>query len=138
MDEEQMKSRCPKSSLVGTARLDNHRLDFTHFSQTRQCGVPDIVPSPGDFIWGLVYRVTLEDIKGLDQIEGRGRSYERGYYTVRFLDGRKIGAHAYYVIQRQSYVPPNAEYLRLMRQAVIKHSFPEEYVKLVESFVPQG
>ena len=128
MNEMQMQDRCPESTFVGIAILDGYRLGFTRYAQSRKGGVADIISEPNHSVWGLVYKVTVEDLALLDVFEGKGKAYERMNVTVRFLDGRTVEAETYYVINKQPHIQPGEEYLALLLGAVKKHKFPAEYI----------
>jgi len=114
MDEKQMNNRCPESSLVGIATLEGYRLGFTRYAQSRNGGVADIVSAPDSSVWGLVYRLTRQDLDLLDSFEGKGKAYDRMTVQVRFIDGRMVEAETYFVIDKQSNFKPGEEYLRLL------------------------
>ena len=83
MNPAQMLAHCPSAILLGPAQLLNHRLDFTLFSQTRQCGCPDIIPTPHSSVWGALYELSDPDLLLLDTYEGVPRQkYHRIEVTV--------------------------------------------------------
>jgi len=45
MDWNQIRGRCPSASFLGIAVLLDHRLAFSRYSTTRNCGVADAVKS---------------------------------------------------------------------------------------------
>lgn len=137
MDQEQMKKRCPGSSLVGVGVLQNHRLGFTYRSTKRKCGVADIVPTTGAQVWGLVYQLSQSDWERLDKCEGRGTAYEcRSYKIHLFPDNSTITVDAYYVMNPEDFVPPNDEYLQLILNVAKKNRFPEEYIRQIGGTKP--
>ena len=128
MDEPQMQDRCPDSRFVGIALLDGYRLGYTRFSKKRNGGVADIVSAPGNSVWGLVYKLTPQDLELLDSFEDKGKAYDRMAVKVRFLDGRVVEAETYYVISKQGDIKPSEEYLDLLLKAACKYRFPREYI----------
>ena len=40
---------------VGVARIDAHRIGFTHRSAIRGGGVADLVAAPGRVVWGALH-----------------------------------------------------------------------------------
>jgi gamma-glutamylcyclotransferase (GGCT)/AIG2-like uncharacterized protein YtfP len=77
MDPAKLLSHCPSAILLGPAQLTNYQLSFTLFSQTRQCGCPDIIPQPGSSVWGALYTLSDPDLLQLDLYEGVPRQKYR-------------------------------------------------------------
>jgi hypothetical protein len=70
MNEEQMQKRCPNAKPIGKAILKDHKIAFTRESNKWKCAVADILVSPGDNVWGVLYSITEEDLSNLDKHEG--------------------------------------------------------------------
>jgi len=70
MNPEQMLKRCPNAIEIGAAVLRDHKIGFTRNSKTWSCGTADILVSPGDEVWGVLYSVTESDLVVLDRYEG--------------------------------------------------------------------
>lgn len=66
-----MKGRCPDSLFVGLARLDNWKW---HINSTQYA---NIVPSPGDVVYGSLFFLSPRDEAGLDESEGVPWLYEK-------------------------------------------------------------
>ena len=82
MDLRQMRRRCPSYRFVSIAKLEDHKLAFTRRSPRRRCGVADVIPSPGEEVWGVLYNIkTRRDVLALDRAEGykAGRKRVNGY-----------------------------------------------------------
>ena len=87
MNREQMLSRCPSSKRIGIAYLIDHKIAFTHFSSKRKSAVADILVSPGDEVWGILYKITINDLAELDKKEGFPNVYRRVSLIVKKLRG---------------------------------------------------
>ena len=74
INEEQMRRRCPHSSLQGKATLPGYQF----FINKR--GVASIRRKPGKQVWGLIYTLTQNDEDSLDSHEGVPK-----YYTKKDL-----------------------------------------------------
>jgi gamma-glutamylcyclotransferase len=70
MDFNEMRKASPSARFVAVAKLADHRLDFTAYSQSHDCGVADAVAAHGESIWGVVYDVPELEFGRLDQGEG--------------------------------------------------------------------
>ncbi|WP_210484315.1 gamma-glutamylcyclotransferase family protein [Microvirga antarctica] len=71
MDEAAMAVRCPRSKVVGPARLMRHR--FLIFSE----GYASVMREPSSTTWGLVWDLAFSDLPALDRYE----SLSTGLYT---------------------------------------------------------
>ncbi|PSC02991.1 gamma-glutamylcyclotransferase [Alsobacter soli] len=71
MDRAAMAQRCPKSTVVGLARLPRHR--FIIMAD----GYASVVRDPRRTVWGVLWDLALSDIPALDRYE----SLHTGLYT---------------------------------------------------------
>ena len=77
-----MKQRCPDSLYVGLARLDDWKWIIN------STGYANIVPSPGDVVYGTLAFLSARDESALDDSEGVPWLYEKKYLEVtRFEKG---------------------------------------------------
>jgi gamma-glutamylcyclotransferase len=85
MNWDQMRQRCPSARFEFIAKAEGYRLAFTRFSKKRQCGVADIVASPGAEVWGAVFTIPNDEIDELDKSEGyrRGRHRDENAHERR-------------------------------------------------------
>ena len=81
MDLYQMNYRCPSSEVMGKVTLNDYKLAF------RGHGFATVLPSPGDAVQGVLWRLTPEDERRLDFYEGYPRHYEKETVTVYATDG---------------------------------------------------
>lgn len=61
---------------------------------------PGIKPWRGEKVLGEVYRVNLETLKRLDQLEGEGSLYRRRWVRIRTAQGGELDAYAYIYMHR--------------------------------------
>jgi len=78
----QMKQRCPSSKIIHKGCLKSHKLEFRKYSSRWSGGVGDVIKSARDNVWGMIYSITLEDLKILDGYEGYPSSYNRKLVTI--------------------------------------------------------
>ena len=127
----QFKRRCPGAAVVGRARLPDHRLAFTRYSTKRKGGVADIVPQPGEVVWGALYEVDEAGMAALDDFEGFPRAYRRE--TIRVVDDAGAEREAVaYVANPTGEFAPSRLYLSIIAQGARDHGLPEEYVRAIE------
>jgi hypothetical protein len=119
-----MRARCPDARPRFRARLADHRLDFTHFSTRWQGGTADIVPAPGQTVYGLVYEMGPLDFARLDPFES---GYER--VSLRVLDdaGAAHDVQSYAVRERGRF-PPHPRYVAQILAGAERLAFPAPYL----------
>ena len=134
LDLEQMRRRCPAHRVVGNASLAGHRLRFQGEGEDWGCPVATIVPDPAGTVWGVVFDLTAEDFRVLDDYEGcRGDDdptslYVRREYEVRFDDGRAVTAIAYLMRERPEGMP-SKKYLAAITRGARSHGLPADYIE---------
>jgi gamma-glutamylcyclotransferase (GGCT)/AIG2-like uncharacterized protein YtfP len=132
----QMKRLCPGHEYLGPARLDHHRLAFTLPDQEWQGGVADAIPSPGDEIWGALYRLPEADLALLDAYEGfdpvgpgETDDYVRRAVTVTREGGpHGVEAWCYFVRAPQGHVAPSELYRAALIEGAVERGLPADYV----------
>jgi gamma-glutamylcyclotransferase len=127
----EMAAWCPEARFAGVARLPNHRLALNRRSIRWGGGAADIVPAPGEEVWGALYEVPDGTLERLDAKEGEGWAYRRIDVEVEH-GGRRVGAEAYEVVDKEPQaVPPTPDYADLLLRAARERGLPEEYVERV-------
>lgn len=128
LDAGQMRARCPTARPLRIARLADHRLAFTHYSQRWQGGAADILPAPGRAVWGLVYEMGPEDFARLDP-------FESGYRRIALaLDGtgEPFDATSYTVVAKGEFAP-HPLYLEKMLRWGARWRLPAAYLAELSS-----
>lgn len=103
--------------VVGRGTLYDYRLAFTH--QVGDYAYADIVPDPGKWIEGKVYRLSPQAVDYLDVREGRGTAYNRVWLEVE-VNGRKLSpVLSYTVIDKcdPELPPPDRYIVEILRGA---------------------
>ena len=125
MASSEMEAWCPEHRFLGPARLDGFRVEFRRRSIRWGGGAADIVPAPGESVWGVLYEVADGELDRLDEKEGEGFAYRRRPVEVEH-DGERLRAVAYEVIDKEpEQVAPTPEYLDLLREAAHERGLPE-------------
>lgn len=131
LDERQMADRCPSARLIAKGCLADHGLRFSLYSAGWGAGVADIVESPGEEVWGLLFSLTELDSEALDRFEGVPRHYQRVDVPIR-SDQRVFQAFAYRAAHPRPFVPPSRAYLQIIQDAARRHDFPEAYNRMLD------
>lgn len=138
MDTSQMAARCPSARVRGIARLPEHRIVFSRFSQSRGCGVASVDPAAGHDVWGVLYKITEDDVSSLDSAEGYRpeRPTERNAYIRTTVEVFVVEDQPETLIQAQTYIAnpqptplrPNAAYMQQLINGARTHGLPQTYI----------
>jgi gamma-glutamylcyclotransferase (GGCT)/AIG2-like uncharacterized protein YtfP len=131
LDESQLQRRCPGATLVTVGSLPDFRLEFTVRSAGWNAGVADVVESPGDRVWGLVFDLMDQDLESLDRFEGYPHQYGRFIAQIDTPRGM-LDAWVYTVTRKQPFVAPARRYVEIIRRAALRHGFPDTYLRMLD------
>jgi len=131
MDVDQMTNRCPGSKLIGTGRLYNYSMVFTRWSRAWNSATADILPDQKMSVYGVLFEVTLEDLKKMDRFADYPNSYVRQDITVETGE-LQLPAMTYVAIRQGPFLPSKA-YVGKMILGAEQHQLPEEYISFLKS-----
>ncbi len=131
MDLDQMKIRCPGSSVIGIGQLTHYTMAFTRWSRSWKSGTADILPERGALVHGVLFNLTLEGLKKLDKFADYPNSYLRQDVTVSC--GEELLPSMTYVACRQGVYLPSQSYLGKMVHGGMQNHLPEEYIDYLKS-----
>ena len=112
--------------LLGTARLADYRLAFNYYSSSRKGGALNLVPAPGGWVHGALFRADARGWEWLDLKEGHPDYYRRVPITVETSDG-PVEAITYIVIpekETEREIPPTRKYLELVLEGLRRLDLP--------------
>jgi gamma-glutamylcyclotransferase (GGCT)/AIG2-like uncharacterized protein YtfP len=137
MDPFQMEKRCPGAIVIGPARLDDYRLTFVWDSPGWGGGVGHVEEASGDHAWGVLWELTDDHLRALDEYEGIARGvYVRETATVTH-DGAPVGAVIYYATDDR-YKPPSARYINALIRGAKAFGIPDAYIDRLRSLLPRS
>ena len=122
-----MQGRIPEATVLGAAVLSDHRLEFNKLGRDGSAKA-NILPCPGERVWGAIYRFPRARLDELDAIEG---GYERVRVTVRLRGGDARECQTY-VSDRLTEALPFAWYKKLVVDGAREHCLPDDYVRDIE------
>ena len=135
-----MKGRCPDSAFCGLARLDGWKW---HINSTQYA---NIIPSPGDVVYGALFFLSPRDEAGLDESEGVPWMYEKKWLDVARITpegqeiGDKIQTMTYVDVQRPDDGVIMPDYIVWINQAIRDagpFGLPADYVeKYIRGYIP--
>lgn len=125
-----IKKICPGFKIVGNAKLKNHRLGFTRYSEKWEGGVADIIPSQGFTVWGVLYDIDEPGFNALDKKEGVGFAYERIEITVsQSQNDEPVRTISYSVIDKTfPEIKPSPLYIETIIRGANEHKLPSRYI----------
>src|SRR5262245_4161511 len=120
-----MKRRCPGAVAIGLATLKGYRF-FVGID-----GWGSVAPRAGDFVHGVLWRLTPRDIAALHAYE----LIHRGLYDVRYLPvqqgARRVRAMIY-LLRRRAIGNPKPGYVEMIAASARGWKLPEPYVRSLE------
>lgn len=123
-----LRARCPSALALSTARLDDHDIAFDKIGQDGS-GKATVLPLTGASVHGVLYALDDADLDLLDDIEGRGRGYDRRLLTIH-RDQHEASAFAYVAPPecRDARLMPFDWYLALVVAGAHEHEMVPEWI----------
>lgn len=128
MDVQAMAARCPGARPVARARLDGHafRVNRNHHAT--------ILPAAGKVVHGLLWAITDDDRRRLDDYEGVAINlYRRHDVTVTLDDGRAVTALTYMARNVEATLT-SGPYFDAVLAAARALALPPEYLDELEGW----
>jgi hypothetical protein len=136
MDTAQMTQRCPTALPIGPVLLHDHRLVFNRSGTYRPGGVANLEPASGHRVYGMLWKLSADDLRGLDDTEDP-RAYHRSKLTVYSLTGQPhTGVHVYLATPDRDDDIPDTQYLDVVITAGRTVGLPPEYIQELETRRP--
>lgn len=135
MDAGQMRSRCPRASVIGVGKVSHYGLFFTRWSHSWDSATADILPERNKEVYGVLYDLPQEDLKRMDQFADYPRSYIRQDVGVDF-QGAILPALTY-VAMRQGVFLPSKTYLERMIVGAEGYHLPDHYIAFLRAIQTQ-
>ena len=134
MSSPRLLARIPRAENIGTGAVSGHVLKFHKISQIDGSGKCDIYKTnkPGDRVRGVLYKVSPDDKKNLDQIEGLGIGYKEKIVAVLLDNGEERRAFVYYAITIDPLVLPLDWYIEHVLQGALENNLPDYYIAAIK------
>ena len=118
----QMNERCPNNSKIGIGQLSGYRWIIS----TR--GYANVVKSSNDDVWGVIYKISIQDEAKLDGYEGVStKCYLKENLDI--LIDRRIKNCLTYVDPITEIGIPSYTYSNTINEGILDSKLPEEYVE---------
>ena len=137
LDAEQINRRCANSGhvrKVSIGYLPDHKLAFTQYYQDWGGGVADVVKSPNECVWGILYELSRECLELLDKYEGYPNDYTRTKQIINTLGGHTRLAWVYSVLRKDGdFIAPSQKYIDIIKRTAKESGFPKDYLSYLNS-----
>ena len=99
-------------------RVGNYRLRFNLEGRPKGKAAPaNIEPSPGDEVWGVLYKITRRDLIWLDSTEGvPGPRYRQLWIEAEDREGNRMPCVTYIAEGKETDGNPSLRYITLLRE----------------------
>lgn len=138
------RQRCKNSTFHCIGELKDHRLAFRAVQGSLSIwngAVATVVPSPGDSVWGAVWKVTQEDVEALNIQENvAGGTYKPVGVDIHTADGAVLQDCLTYVRQpiNDEEGLPSKAYISVITIGAKEVGLPQEYLDKLESTEHNG
>uniref|UniRef100_H3D285 Gamma-glutamylcyclotransferase b n=2 Tax=Tetraodon nigroviridis TaxID=99883 RepID=H3D285_TETNG len=128
--KERLRLQNPSAMVHCVARLKDYKLVFGNYkglaSDRWHGGVATIEHSPGDEVWGVVWKMNISDLESLDDQE----NVMLGAYSPVELrvktKGQEINCRTY-IMNSCVYAPPSPQYLQVIVMGAEQNGLPKYY-----------
>ncbi|XP_042597738.1 gamma-glutamylcyclotransferase b [Cyprinus carpio] len=134
--KERLQLKNPSATIYCVAKLKDYKLVFGNHkglaSQRWHGGVATIEHSPGDEVWGVVWRMNMSDLESLDRQE----NVKMGTYSpveVNVSTSRQDLSCRTYIMNSCVYAPPSPQYLQVIVMGAEQNGLPEDYQEKLRS-----
>lgn len=133
MSTRRLSERTPSAKPFGIGQLSEHQLVFHKIGRdgSAKCDIHE-TGRTRDIVWGVLFKISLDERYLLDRAEGLGCGYE--YKTVRVKSNETfIEAGAYYATHIDASLHPFDWYLNFVLKGAEEHGLPNSYLKSLKS-----
>ena len=114
------------------AKLSGYKIVFNKLS-TDKSGKTNIIQDEVAIVWGVIYELTNDQIKRLDQIE-------KGYKRISIVvdhNNEQAEVDTYLATEDsvQENLFPTTEYLKFLIQGAKEHDFPQDYQAFLKNII---
>jgi gamma-glutamylcyclotransferase len=130
MSLRRLAARVPSARFVATGRLSHHQLRFHKPSSdgSSKCDAYE-TGEPQNFLWGVLFNIAAQEVLALDEIEGRGVSYEQKWVAIETPDLSIIAAMTYCALITDASALPYSWYRHHLLIGAQEHELPEHYLQ---------
>jgi hypothetical protein len=127
MEPSQIQARCPDHRFFSVAKAEHYAIAFTRWSRSWNSGTADILPARGKEVFGVLYEVSLDDVKRLDRFTASPQAYVRSDILVKA--GKERFPAMTYVAVREGVFLPSRKYLDQIVKGAEVFKLPKKYIE---------
>jgi|SRR5579863_1456701 len=131
MEPAQIQARCPDHRFFSVARAEHYALAFTRWSRSWNSGTADILPTRNGEVFGVLYEISLDDLKRLDKFTLSPQAYVRGDLAVK-AGKESFPAMTYFAVREGGFLP-SEKYLGQIVQGAEFFNLPKAYIQYLKS-----
>ena len=131
-DPRHMAERVPRARPLGPARLQGFRLQFNVYSTEWEGGAANIDPDEDAHVWGVLWELPEEELKGLDAYQGHPVFFRREDVAVDGPEGPAVAWTYRVAHQAGTYVRPTDSYVQHLRAAIRTMGLPPEALDILD------
>ena len=109
----EMARRCPAAISMGASKLLDHKFAFRMHA--------DVEASQGDSVNGVLWDITEDCERALDNLEGYPYYYEKKEVVVNANNGQNYIAMVYYMVDQGMVHPPSQGYYDCLVEGYTAH-----------------
>lgn len=128
MVTKRLRSRVPSAKVIGQAKLLNKRM-VCNKKSIDGSGKANLVDSLGDVVWGVLYKVDIEELSKLDRAEG---GYQRLAMQVLTNEEDFIESEVYISLRLTTDPTPYDWYKDLIISGACEHELPSDYLEYLK------
>ncbi len=131
MNTPQLRKRAPSAQPVGQGWLADSKLVCNKRSIDGS-GKANLVRSPGNVVWGVLFNIRQDELLALDEAEG---GYKRVKWAIHLENSESVFAWVYVARPDRvtDYPVPYDWYKKLIVEAAREHGLPTDYVEMLEA-----
>lgn len=120
---------------VRIGRLDGFELRFDLGVGRGERGVANVAARAGDHVWGVLWRISVEQAAFLDRTEGLHRGfYRRLPVEVASPGGGAVAGFTYHSLRGRPGRKPSRRYLGLLLAGAHQHGLPDAWIERLRGF----
>ena len=134
MSFARLKARIPNASRIGAVSLPGRVLRFRKVSTdgSAKCDIPQ-ADCDSDLVWGVLFAISNNEKKTLDEFEGLGQGYEESVVEVVDDFGISIEAVTYVATSTDDNLLPYTWYKKHVLIGARESELPATYIQRIEA-----
>jgi gamma-glutamylcyclotransferase (GGCT)/AIG2-like uncharacterized protein YtfP len=130
MNREHMAKLCKSAEPLGVATAENN------IYYIAACGYASLAPRRNSRVYGILWRVSMQDLMKLDAYESVDKGMYRSAAIPVHQNGKLLRALVYYAVEAKP-GRPKPDYQEYVIAAAKTWDFPEAYLQELQKFLPR-